>query len=251
MSAPEAACVERTAVLFVAGDYPDRALTVSPEDLDRMAAGFGEPVPVRVEHTDGPLRFGWLVRVWREGQALFGRLRFSRAAWELMRESGAEKLSLAIERGSLAIREVSLVRCPRVAGAAILPEGLACFTVDIPPGEGEDVMEDAETARQELDGLVRAGKVSPAAEDLALALLSAPEEATVLFAGEDGTRQATALRDLFRRFLQAQPPVVLLSECATAAEGPDEAGGQDGRLFAALGVTAADVRRYGARKEGQ
>ncbi len=116
------ATVERTARLFEAGRYPDRRLDIGPGELDAIAGAFSSPAPVLVEHLDGPLRLGWLTRVWREGTALFGRLVFSRAAWELMRECGARALSLGLERDSLRIREVSLVSRPRVAGARVFSE---------------------------------------------------------------------------------------------------------------------------------
>src|SRR5690606_37678542 len=69
-------------------------------------------------------------------RALFGRLAFTQAAWDLLKESGAKALSLGLDRETLAIREVSLVRFPRIASARVFSDtALALFTFDLLPEE--------------------------------------------------------------------------------------------------------------------
>ena len=74
--------VRRVAKLFEAGDYPDKGISVGPDELNRMVKSFRGPVPVQMEHTPGPVCFGWLVEVWRRGRSLLGRLAFSPSAME-------------------------------------------------------------------------------------------------------------------------------------------------------------------------
>jgi len=110
--------VERDALLFRAGSYPDKDLEVTEEDLDQMVESF-TPAPIKVEHMDTPLRLGILTRIWRVGRELFGRLAFNPLAWALARECGATKLSVAVRRDKSSLQEVSLVRSPRIADAAV------------------------------------------------------------------------------------------------------------------------------------
>jgi hypothetical protein len=115
--------VEREARLFTAGDYPDRGVEVTEEDLDRIIER-QQPVPIKIEHTDTPLDLGVVTRIWRKGRDLFGRLAFTAPAWALVDACGAKKLSAAIKRDKSELTEVSLVRTPRVAGAVVFGEGI-------------------------------------------------------------------------------------------------------------------------------
>ena len=119
---PDEGVVERDALLFRAGSYPDRDIEITEEDLDRMIEGY-TPAPIKVEHTDTPLRFGVVTRIWRVGRELFGRLAFNPLAWALARECGATRLSVAVRRDKTGLREVSLVRSPRIADAAVFGGG--------------------------------------------------------------------------------------------------------------------------------
>jgi hypothetical protein len=115
---PDEGVVERNALLFRAGAYPDRDIEITEEDLDRMVEGY-TPAPIKVEHTDTPLRFGVVTKIWRVGKELFGRLAFNPLAWALARECGATRLSVAVRRDKSGLQEVSLVRSPRIADAAV------------------------------------------------------------------------------------------------------------------------------------
>lgn len=118
---PDEGVVERNALLFRAGSYPDRDIEISEQDLDRMVDGY-TPAPIKVEHTDTPLRFGVVTKIWRVGKELFGRLAFNPLAWALARECGATRLSVAVRRDKSGLQEVSLVRSPRIADAAVFGE---------------------------------------------------------------------------------------------------------------------------------
>jgi len=263
---PRSGEVERTARIFQAGSYPDRGLTIGPGDLDAIAGAFSSPAPVLVEHLEGPLRLGWLKRVWREGPSLFGRLVFSRAAWELMRECGARALSLGLDRETLRIREVSLVSRPRVAGAQVFSERIVRageFQLDdeeetetltekasgtvrpAPAGEtGRDAAGLRERlrlseAQQELKRFIEEGKVSPGASAHALAILCSDSPKAVCFA--DGTRSSAA--QAFRQFLEAQPPVVLFGETAPAGPAAPRHG-VSRELLEAFGLSDDDIARY-------
>ncbi|MCC6446213.1 MAG: hypothetical protein IT210_22520 [Armatimonadetes bacterium] len=216
--------ITREARLLEAGEYPDKQLTVSEGDLDAIAASF-ESVPVRIEHRPSPFDLGCLESVWRRGKVLMGRLRLRAPAWSLMQECGARKLSVCLDRDPLHISEVSVVACPRVPEAAVMSAFLA-FETDLP----EAPLPDAES---ELARLKASGKIAPAAESLARALLLA-ESAPAAFSGEPGD-----LPSLFRAFLDAQPPAIPMAEIAPSTAAPPHAP-----LYTRLGVTPEQVEKY-------
>ncbi len=209
---------ERPARLLEAGSYPDKGLTLTEDDLDGIVARFAEGVPVKVEHRDSPLDpLGHVKRVWREGAALLGTLAFPDDLAAFLRRRGAAKLSVGLTRDPLALTEVSLVLKPRVASATLM--------------EQEDVSAEVARLRAALrDQAVSAdiatfkaqGRLVPASEDAARALLAAPEGATVTLA--DRPDSPLSVAETFRRFLAAQPPVVTLGEVALGAQGGGETG---------------------------
>ena len=214
--ASEEMLCERPARLLETGEYADKSLTLTESDLDAIAARFTGDVPVKVEHMDSPLDpLGQVRRVWREGNALLGILAFPDDLAGFLHRRGAAKLSVGLSREPLALREVSLVLKPRVASAALMR--------DAPPpqfwGAGEKAETEAEIVRlraalsaQEADVQVAAfkaqGRIVPASEAAARALL-ASDGGSVLMSG-----QPEPVSAVFRRFLEAQPPVVLLGEAA-------------------------------------
>ena len=123
--------VRRRAKLFEAGDYPDKGISVSDADLAALVEGFSGPVPVLIEHSESPLELGFLTEVSREGRELHGTVSLSTEADALVRRSGARGLSLGLAPDLRSIREVSLVRRPRVSGAGFFSEDLLVFS-----GEG-------------------------------------------------------------------------------------------------------------------
>ena len=261
--------IERDAKLFEAGEYPDRGIEITEEDLDRFA-GTTADVPVRIEHTATPFdgAIGFLKSVYRKGRELFGKLAFNSEAWELIRAANAKRLSVAIRKDKSAIAEVSLVREPRIADAAVFSaeEVVSLDEVDLSletsvafadedavsedkpsfsDGAGEPDPEvirlqrelDEKQAESRIDELKRAGKLAPAAEVFARAILTAEDSSVITFADEE-----RPISEVFLAFLDAQPKVIEFSELATASAGTDEP-----EIFARLGVTSEQVEKHRGR----
>ena len=248
--------VERVAKLFSAGSYPDRGIEIDEGDLDRITESHA-PVPIKVEHTETPFQIGTLERIWRIGKDLFGKLVFSKAAWELIRESGARGLSVAIKRDKSGLTEVSVVRQPRIADAVLFSDESVGFSFDIDGGEemsetkqvefSERVSElEQQLKSREVDGrinsLKRAGKLAPAGEGLARVLLSAGDAQVVTFA--DGTEKPVA--ETFLAFLEAQPKVIEFSELAHSSS-ESEIPESEREVYAKLGVSPAAAQKYRGR----
>ena len=280
---------ERTARLLEAGDYPDKGLHLTGEDLDGIVARFSGagsetfPVPVKVEHVDSPLDpLGHVKRVWRDGGALFGTLSFPDDLAAFLRRRGAAKLSVGLTRVPLALREVSLVLKPRVAGAVLMGEEVpggpnpggpnpAASSDPSRLGKGEEKTEEGEIGRlraelrrrdeqilmREVDAQVAAfkaqGRIVPASEAPARALLAAEGEASVTL-----SEGPESIGRVFKRFLEAQPPAVTFGEAMAAVGEGVSVFTQDEHTFLSkrLGVdpdrVAALIRREQARtKTGQ
>ena len=280
---------ERTARLLEAGDYPDKGLHLTGEDLDGIVARFSGagsetfPVPVKVEHVDSPLDpLGHVKRVWRDGGALFGTLSFPDDLAAFLRRRGAAKLSVGLTRVPLALREVSLVLKPRVAGAVLMGEEVpggpnpggpnpAASSDPSLLGKGEEKTEEGEIGRlraelrrrdeqilmREVDAQVAAfkaqGRIVPASEAPARALLAAEGEASVTL-----SEGPESIGRVFKRFLEAQPPAVTFGEAMAAVGEGASVFTQDEHTFLSkrLGVdpdrVAALIRREQARtKTGQ
>ena len=280
---------ERTARLLEAGDYPDKGLHLTGEDLDGIVARFSGagsetfPVPVKVEHVDSPLDpLGHVKRVWRDGGALFGTLSFPDDLAAFLRRRGAAKLSVGLTRVPLALREVSLVLKPRVAGAVLMGEEVpggpnpggpnpAASSDPSLLGKGEEKTEEGEIGRlraelrrrdeqilmREVDAQVAAfkaqGRIVPASEAPARALLAAEGEASVTL-----SEGPESIGRVFKRFLEAQPPAVTFGEAMATVGEEASVFTQDEHTFLSkrLGVdpdrVAALIRREQARtKTGQ
>lgn len=244
--------IEREAKLFEAGNYPDRGIEVSEEDLDRIIANTSE-APVRIEHSATPFdgALGVLRSVYRKGKELFGRLCFTQAAWELIKAADAKRLSVAILKDKSGIAEVSLVREPRVADAAVFSEGDSVrigdseLTLD---AEFSAPTEDAEVTRLRreladkeadrcIDDLKRSGKLAPAAEVFARAILRSEDSSVITFGD-----QPTPISQVFRWFLESQPKVIEFAELA-----PAEPSSEEPEIFAKLGVTSGQVEKHRGR----
>ena len=222
---PREGWVERRAKLFEAGEYPDKGIAVSDDDLVALVKGFSGPVPVLIEHAESPLELGFLTAVTREGKELHGTVSLSREADALVRRSGARGLSLGLSPDLRAIREVSLVRRPRVAGAGFFSGGeFVEFAGEIFSAERER----AEAARHPLPTLpqgggdpsetlakfVREGRMVPAQVPFAEALLAC--EGVVEFSGDK-----RPLRELLLALLERQPPLALFGQTAPMIPVPD------------------------------
>ena len=196
-SAPEPVIgsrVRRPARLFVAGEYPDKGVSITVADLHGIVANFNAdaaadfrrdsagdqsergptaavPVPVKIEHSDTPLDpLGEVAALYVEGSELFGVLSFSPGMDAHIRERGVEHLSIAlvrVEDGTYRLKETSLVFAPRVASAGFLT---------------------TEAARSRAAQFAAAGKVTPAMRQSVERLLSAPPLVTF----SDGSQLSVA-----------------------------------------------------------
>ncbi len=231
---------ERVARLLEAGDYPDKGLRLTEGDLDEIVARFSAeapPIPVKVEHVDSPLdTLGHVSRLWREGTALFGTLAFPDDLAAFLRRRGAAKLSVGLQRAPLALREVSLVLKPRVAGAVLMGAVL------MGAGDDEVVRLRAELMRWDVDAQLASfkaqGRIVPASEAAARALLASDGEASVTLSD-----QPEPVAEVFRRFLEAQPPVVSFGEAGARDWRAAHGFTQDEHMFLSkrLGVDPARV----------
>ena len=236
LSSQEEMLSERPARLLEAGEYPDKALSLTESDLDDIVARFTAGLPVKVEHMDSPLDpLGRVQRVWREGNTLFGVLAFPEDLAGFLRRRGAAKLSVGLSREPLALLEVSLVLKPRVASAALMEEGGR----PVEALSAEIVRLRAALSAREADAQVAMlktqGRIVPASEAAARALLLS-NETSVLMAG--GPEPVSAV---FRRFLDAQPPVVRLGETAPAGESFDGFTQYEHTFLSRLGIDPAKV----------
>lgn len=191
--------IHRAALLFEAGDYPDKGVAVTEADLDRIIARFeesGRCVPVKVEHRDSALDpLGETVHLYRENNALYGMLAFGAGMDAHLRERNVSHLSVALWRepdetgGGFSLREVSVVLTPRVPKAGFLP------------GPQSAAVE-ATVAK-----FRREGKITPASEPPLRALLCLQSEECLLFGdGDQNTLAQTAAREV-EKLLAALPIV--------------------------------------------
>lgn len=233
--------IEREAKLFEAGSYPDRGIEISEEDLDRIIANTSD-APLRIEHSATPFdgASGVLKSVYRKGRELFGKLCFTNAAWELVKAANAKRLSVAILKDKSGISEVSLVRAPRIADATVFSDSdvVRIDTELSADFSGADAALRRELADKDaqivIDQLKRDGKIAPAAEVFARAILRSEDTSAITFAD-----QPTPVSQVFRWFLDSQPKVIEFSELAPAAGEVEEP-----ELFAKLGVSSNLVEKH-------
>lgn len=220
--------IDRRAKLFQAGDYPDKQLVVTQQALDALAATFDLPAPLLIEHARSPLELGYLTHVERIGDELFGSLALTKEANDLVERSGARSLSLGLSSDLSQIREVSLVRNPRVADARLFCEG-PVFHAELETLDWRARFRalEAEIQRkacqEEAQELVRQGRIVPAQREIAEALLARSD---VIEFGV-GFRP---ISELVRTLLERAAPRGLFAECAPDAQAraepsasPDEA----------------------------
>lgn len=136
--------VEREADLFEAGEYPDRGLTVTEEDLARLAATEAE-VPIHVEHAGGVVKLGVVRGLQAAGRWLKGRLCLYPEANALLERLGVRGLSVAVARSLDRLYEVSVTGTPRVTGARMFSGANAevvNFALGETPRGGQSMSED-------------------------------------------------------------------------------------------------------------
>lgn len=215
------AWVDRQAKLFEAGDYPDKGVKVTREDIVQLAKDFDLPVPVLIEHAMSPLEIGFLTDVEAVGNDLFGTLALSEEADALIECSGARSLSLGLSADLRQIREVSLVRNPRVESARMFGSDLQFWAeLEGTPWrarfEALEAKNRQDEARRQVSEWLNAGKLLPTQVAFAKALLLF--DGNVTFDGESAPVAA-----IFREFIGRQPSHGLYTELAPDGGGSSEA----------------------------
>jgi len=143
--------IERRAKIFETGDYPDKGLSIGPEDLERLVENFSDPVPLLIEHSHNPLELGHLTQVEVNGNELFGTFRLVPEANALMVKSGAKSVSIGLSQDLSHILEVSLVKSPRVPDAQLFSAHRVESTIKQFLNEGRMLPCQAELARSILE----------------------------------------------------------------------------------------------------
>ncbi len=228
--------VERRAKIFEAGVYPDKGVTVTAEDLATMVANFDLPVPILIEHAESPLELGYLTEVAVEGQELFGTLSLTTEANNLIEKSGARSLSVGLTPDLRQIREVSIVRFPRVKSAQLFDDSMR-FETPVEFGiDWRAKYEDAvrlrkhHDANQQVAKWVEGGLVTPAQAPFVSALLV--EDSGVEFNGS-----LVPVRDLVAKMIGAQPKHSMFGEIVRSS-------GEDDSLSSMLPEEAAFYRKH-------
>lgn len=209
--------VERRAKLFEAGDYPDKGVNVTTDHLESIASNFDLPVPVLIEHGDSPLHLGFLIAVDAEGANLSGLIALTKEADQLLIKSGAQSLSVGLERDLQNIREVSVVRNPRVPSARLFD------TRPLFSSGFEDV--DYRKLAQQHQAESRKDQAAIQAEKMVNAGQLAPRHAkvaTLLFAC-DAEVEGQSVADLVTQLLDELPKANIFSQQAPAAADHESA----------------------------
>lgn len=214
----EVAWIDRRAKLFETGDYPDKGVTITENDLDEIASHFVAPVPVWIEHSDSPLELGYLTEVESLDGELFGTISLTTEANALVERSDARSLSIGLAPDLKTIREVSLVRVPRIAsarlyhseavfsGALILEEDAKFWRSKYEESQRTHKMESHEAT---IGRFVKEGKMLPCEVGFAKALLSCTD--AIEFDG--GSKPIT---ELLIAMVESRIPHGLFSELAPA-----------------------------------
>jgi hypothetical protein len=193
--------IDRRAKLFEAGDFPDKGLSISAEQLTALERGFDLPVPVLIEHANSPLELGYLTDVEAEGNELFGTVALTSEANALLERSGARALSLGLSADLSQIEEVSLVAKPRVADARLFHGSIESDSVDEQPqpkpSEGNH--------EERIAGFIREGRLLPSQAEFAKALLSATGD--IRFDG-----RSIPVARVFEQLVERQPSHRLFGE---------------------------------------
>lgn len=195
--------IDRRAKLFEAGEYPDKGISVSPEQIAEIAANFDLPVPVWIEHAESPLELGYLTDVQAVGGELFGTIALTKEADALVDRSEARSLSVGLTGDLKRIREVSLVRNPRVASARLFTNEFAFdgrldesgnpWRIRYRSLERQIASQEAE---RNVSRFIAEGRMTPAEAEFARALLASAE--TIEF-GDDKRSVAKLVMAMFER----------------------------------------------------
>ena len=249
--------VEREAMLFEAGDYPDKQISISEEDIAKLASDSAD-IPVKIEHADSVLDgvIGTLKQVWADGKRLLGKIQFTDEAWALISKAGAKCLSIGLSKDKSKILEVSLVKFPRIADARVFKADILEFNsgkirelkMSIETNEIENLRKENQQLKQiafekeadaEIERFRRAGKLVPAVQEIAKAIFMQGKSAAINFDGKQ-----SCFAEMFASFLEAMPAVVEFKELAKSADNSNQFSPEAQSFLAKLGVKPEDAAKY-------
>lgn len=110
--------------IFKAGNYKDKNLNVTEEDLSTIVRNF-KPAPLRFNHDNSvldPALDGYqLLSVWKKGDELHGLAKFPQWLHSALKTCGNKvKVSVGVLRDFSAVKELSLTPNPRISDAQLL-----------------------------------------------------------------------------------------------------------------------------------
>lgn len=228
--------VRKPALLFKAGEYPDKGVAITTDDLDGIISRFSGSVPVRAEHRESPLDpLGEVVALYRDGDELYAMLHFSDGMAAHIEERGARNLSVSFLKdadGNYTMDECSIVFAGRVPGAGFLPQRSAA-----------DVA--ARVAQFQAAGKLTPGMIPAAA---AIFSISSP----VQFSGGgtvDPAAELAALLDAMPAVRTAAPGVKVadFSPGGTSSTGPVAKPGENPNLDASQNAFLAALALPGGK----
>jgi hypothetical protein len=114
--------ITRFGKIFELGDYPDKGLSMSAEDLKHAVEVF-QPVPIDYQHVPGPLdgKLGqWVeAKLSDDGRSVLGFVKIPTWLDKLLEDTG-RKVSAAIDTTVKEFRALALVNNPRISDAALM-----------------------------------------------------------------------------------------------------------------------------------
>jgi hypothetical protein len=151
--------VEREALVFEAGEYPDKGLKVTEKDIERLARN-SESVPIYVEHAESPVHLGWVKQFLARGRQLWARLALHREADALLQKLGVNGLSVAVPRSLDRVLEVSVTGSPRLPQARLFNDTVLVFSFGetpptLPTKEGQLMEQELEQLKAQVESLMQ------------------------------------------------------------------------------------------------
>ncbi|MFQ3550395.1 MAG: hypothetical protein SNJ70_11680 [Armatimonadota bacterium] len=240
----ESKYIEKEAKLFEAGKYDDKGIEITENDLD-IIIGNSSLVPLKIEHIDTAFdgAIGFIQKLYRKGKELFANICFTNEAWNLIKSADAKRLSVSILPDKTAIKEVSLVKDPRIADASVFSKEEKESTINLSAdcidfsGEINNYTHNIFSNNADLliEKYKKDGKLTPASENIAKALLSQSNSNLIQFGNEN-----IPISHLFSMFMESQPKVI--EYCETAAGNANTQTLP--KLYEKLGITKEMLDKY-------
>ena len=126
-------------------------LVFTETDLDQVVGSYNPtqheaPLMIGHDQEDGTPALGWVQKIWRKGQELWGKVELTPKAEQLIKDGVFKKVSSSFylpeaetnpTPGKLSLRHLGLVSIPAVKGLTAFSEQSEEKTITITPSEGE------------------------------------------------------------------------------------------------------------------